>query len=181
MAQSALGDLGTLLEEGSRAATSRGKGAAAAAEAAAEEDAESAAVAPDLNALAGDELDDSLAEMVASLDAPVRPPAGSVLPKTLTSNGIKAPGRPPNESKPKGRPGRKRAAGGAPPAWLVDTSGVDFVQMHSEGRLSKVRAGAEPEPPALALWPQPPALALALALTLVLPLEPMRRSSRSRS
>ena len=133
-----LGDLESLLEEGSAAATSRGKGAVAAAEAAAEEDAESAAVAPDLNALAGDELDDSLAEMVASLDAPVRPPAGSVLPKTLTSNGIKAPGRPPNENKPRGRPGRKRGAGGVPPAWLVDTSGVDFVQMHSEGRLSKL-------------------------------------------
>ena len=112
-----------------RAAAEQAGGASKAARAT------SAPPAPDMNALAGDELDADLASLVAELDAPIRPPGGSALPLALAQkNGASAAKRP----AAKGPKKRKSRVGPLPPAWLVDVSGVDFHERAKQGTLSKL-------------------------------------------
>lgn len=91
------------------------------------------------NALAGDDLDDTLSSMVAELDAPVRAPGGSPFPSTLSPDRIKSPDRRNKVKKEKKEgPRRRRSKDGIPPPWLVDVSHVDFAAMAQDGRLSKL-------------------------------------------
>ena len=66
-----------------------------------------------VNALAGDEVDDDLADLVAELEAPIRVPGRK-------SAKVAAP------PAPAARRRRRAGKGGVAPAWLVDISGIDF-------------------------------------------------------
>jgi len=85
------------------------------------------------NALAGDQVDDDLASLIAGLDAPIRLPGGPTAhrPTPALQNGVSKPA-------PKRKARKQRRRSGIPPAWLVDVSDVDFAGLTSSGELSKL-------------------------------------------
>ena len=85
------------------------------------------------NALAGDQVDDDLASLIAGLDAPIRLPGGPTAhrPTPALQNGVSKPA-------PKRKARKQRRRSGIPPAWLVDVSDVDFAGLTLSGGLSKL-------------------------------------------
>ena len=118
-----------------RAGDKNGKEVPAASPAAAPAEA-AAEVPPRKVTLLDDEVDASLAELVAELDAPVHlgmQTRGAAPPIPQGGAAGTARNAPAQAGKRK-----RRVRGGLPPAWLVDVSNLNFHELQAEGKLSKL-------------------------------------------